>query len=98
MTSTRSAVSVTALAALLAAMLFLLGLQLAQVIVEAIEALFPEPPIALEPIGDFLEPDRLEPARPPLRLAAARDQAGALRHLEGLGDGGQGHIEGLGAR
>jgi len=30
-----------------------------------------------------------------MRLAAARDQAGALQHLEMLGDGGEAHLEGL---
>src|SRR5437868_9763578 len=95
MTSTRSAASVAALAALLAPMLFLLGLQLAQIIVEAIEALLPESAIAVDPIRDFFEADRLEPARPPLRVAAARDQAGALQHLQVLGHGGGGHGKGL---
>src|SRR5262249_39318492 len=92
MTSTRSSGSMTGAGALalavLAAMLLLLGLQLAQVFIESIEAFFPEPAVALEPVVDLLEARRLEPARPALRLSRARDQPGALQHLEGLGDGG----------
>src|SRR5262245_31711285 len=73
-----------------------LCLQFAQVIVEPVETLFPEAAIALEPIVDFLQRARLDPARPPLRLASARDQAGTLEHLEVLGNRRQTHIEGLG--
>ena len=52
--------------------------------------------ILSDPVGDILERSRLEPAGAPLRLAAARDEAGTLQHLEMLGDGGQGHLERLG--
>src|SRR5215510_11014334 len=70
-TSTRSA----SMAALLAAaMVVLLSLQLGQIRLQAIQALLPEPPIVLQPLGGVLERHRLEPARPPLRLAPARDQ------------------------
>src|SRR5581483_4296559 len=71
----------------------LLGLELAQIGVEAVEALLPEPAIALEPFVDFLERQRLDAAGPPLRLAAAADQPGALEHLEMLGDGGAADVE-----
>src|SRR5258706_443670 len=57
-----------------------LGLQLAQVHFETIETLLPEAPVVLQPLVDRLERLRLDPARPPLRLAAARDQPGALQH------------------
>src|SRR5438132_8410848 len=43
------------LPALVAAMLSLLGLELAQVVVQAIEALIPETPIVLHPVGDLLQ-------------------------------------------
>src|SRR5215470_10769490 len=72
------------------------GLHLAQIVVEAIEALLPKAAIVREPVVDVLQPVRLDPARAPLRFAAARDQAGALQHLEVLGDGGQADVEGLG--
>src|SRR5262245_48061564 len=94
MTSTRSAGSVAVL--LLAAMFLLLLLQFAQIIVQTIETLLPDAPILLQPVGGVLEWTRLEPAGPPLRLTTAGDQAGALQHLEVLGDGGQAHREGRG--
>src|SRR5207245_8454315 len=72
------------------------GLQLAQIALEAVEALVPEAAIMLDPVGDLLQRARLQPAGPPLRLAAARDQAGALQHLEMLRDAGKAHVEGLG--
>ncbi len=77
--------------------MFLLPLlQYAQITVETLEALLPEAAIALRPVGDLLERTRLEPAGPPLRLATACDKAGALQHLEVLGDGGKAHLEGRG--
>src|ERR1700686_10325 len=73
--STRSADSVAAL--LLASIFLLLFLQLAQVIVQAIQPLPQKRRIVLQPISGVLERTRLEPAGPPLRLATARDQTGA---------------------
>src|SRR5688572_16831078 len=67
-----------------AAMFLLLGLQLLDIRLEAIEALFPHRAIALGPLGHFLEPGRFQPARSPLRLTAARDEPGALEHPEVL--------------
>src|SRR2546426_2328310 len=93
MTSSRSA-GVVAL--LPAAMSPPFRLQLAQIALQAIEALLPETAIVLQPVGGLLERSRLEPAGPPLRLATARDQTGALQYLEVLGDGGKAHLEGLG--
>src|SRR6266704_2818981 len=78
------------------AMFLLLRLQPAQIGVETIEALVPEAAIVLEPLGDVLERGAFETAGPPLRRAAARDQPGALQHLEMLGDGGTAHRERLG--
>src|SRR6266851_8031372 len=100
MTSSRSADSV---AALLVAAIFLLlhlrfllfHLQVAQINIQTIEALLPEAAIILDPVGGVPERTRLEPARTPLRLAAARDQAGALQHLEMLGDRRKAHLEGF---
>src|SRR5215472_7305450 len=92
-TSTRSA-GVTVVASLLPVMLRTLALQLAEIVAQAIQALLPEAPVVLEPIGRVLEGRSIEPARPPLRRPPAGDQAGALQHLEMLGDPGEAHIEG----
>src|SRR5207302_4253877 len=92
-TSSRCADSVATLLA--AAMFLLLLFQLTQIVFQAIEALLPEAAIVLQPVGGVLERTRLEPAGTPLRLATARDQAGALQHLEVLGDGGKAHLEWL---
>src|SRR5579872_2050378 len=54
---------------------------LAQIFVQSVEALRPEPPIVLHPVGHVLERSRVQTARPPLRLAPALDQPGALQHL-----------------
>src|SRR5580658_9245509 len=58
---------------------FLRCLDFLEVIVEAIEALLPELAIALEPMGGLLERLGLEPAGPPLGVAAAGDQTGMLQ-------------------
>src|SRR6516162_1637222 len=94
MTSSRSAERATASAVI--AILLLPALQFAEIFVEAIKAFFPEATVVLEPLGGVLEWPRLNPAGPPLRLAAARDQPGAFQHLQVLGDGGKTHRKGLG--
>ena len=70
-----------------------LGLQHFQIGVEAIETFLEEPAIVFEPVVDVLERLRLDAAGAELRFAAARDQAGALQHLEMLGDRRQAHGE-----
>src|SRR3972149_1379217 len=69
-----------------AAVFLHLLLNLSQVFVQAIEALLPETTISFEPFIGIFERASLEPPGAPLRLAAARDQTGALQDLEGLGD------------
>src|SRR5262245_20017977 len=69
-------------------------LQRLEVAVKPVEALLPVPAVALEPVVDLTQRSRLEAARTPLGLAAARDEAGALQDLEVLGDRRQGHVEG----
>src|SRR5262245_56888350 len=64
----------------------LLLLHPAQVLIEPVEALLPEPAVVLHPAGDLLQRPGDEPARSPLGVAAAGDQAGRLQHLEVLGD------------
>src|SRR5580704_49001 len=75
---------------------FLSGLDFLQVFVQPVEALFPEPAVMFDPIGGVLQWRRLEPARPPLRRAAARDQAGTLEHLQMLRDRRQADLERFG--
>src|SRR5712691_10035309 len=100
MTISRSVVAWTAL--LFPAMVFpfrlvfLLSLQFEQILVQAIEALFPEAPVAFEPVHRILKRLGLEPAGAPLRLAPARNQPRALQRFEMLGNGRQAHLEGLG--
>src|SRR3954471_314392 len=67
-----------------------------QVFIEAVEALLPIVPVVIEPVGRLLEWARLQPARPPLRLAAADNQSGAFQHLEMFGNPRSGHLERLG--
>jgi hypothetical protein len=43
-----------------------------------IEAGVPEAAILFKPVVDVLEGGKLDPAGPPLRLTAARDETGAL--------------------
>src|SRR5260370_32392257 len=57
---------------------FFRGLDFLQVVVQPVEALFPEPAVMLHPIRGILQPRRLEPAPPPFRFPAARGQARAL--------------------
>ena len=45
-------------------------LQLAQVLVQPIQAAFPEAPVALHPLRRFAQACRFEPSRPPLRVSA----------------------------
>jgi len=61
---------------------FLVGLQLVEQGIEALEAALQRPAVALQPFGGFRERLGLDPAGPPLRVAAARNQAGALQDLE----------------
>src|SRR5262245_25694439 len=64
----------------------LLFLQLAQVVFESVETLFPEAAVLIEPVVHVLEARGLQAAGAPLRVAAAGDEPGALEHLEMLGD------------
>src|SRR5919107_5919593 len=83
------------LAPRLARRLRLLGLELAQVVVEPVEALVEEAAVVLEPAVDALQSLGSEAAGTPLRLPPAGDEAGALQHLQMLRDGGQAHAERL---
>src|SRR4051794_18926573 len=67
------------------------GLQLAQVVVEAVEALLPAAAVLSDPVRDLAQGRRFEAARPPLRIAPAADQPRALEHLQVARYCGQAH-------
>ena len=69
---------------LLASMFLLLRFQFVQQGIESLEISFPELAIAFEPVVGFSEPPRLKTARAALRVAATRNQPGALQHFEML--------------
>src|SRR5579872_5954496 len=83
--------SIASRVSLFAATPLLLALQLLQIRVEPVETLFPKPAKAPKPDVDIFERRALDPAWPPLRLAPARDQSGALQHLQMLGHRRQAH-------
>src|SRR5256885_16710160 len=72
-----------------------LGFELLEQGIEALVVALPQPPVALQPFGRFPQPLGLEAARPSLRVAAARNQAGALHDLQVLGDRRLAHPERL---
>src|SRR5579863_5430448 len=80
----------------LATMFLLPVLQFAQIIVEAIEPLFPVSTIVFEPIDSILQWRRLQPAGAPLRVTSTCDEPATLQDLEVPGDGGQRYVERLG--
>ena len=68
----------------------------AQVGVESVHPALPCPLARLHPVHCLVERVGLHPARSPLGLAAADDQAGSFEHLQVARDRGQAHREGLG--
>src|SRR4051795_7735765 len=66
-----------------------------QVSVESVHAGLPGALARLHPVDRLVERVGLHAARPPLGVAAARDQSGALEHLEVARDRGQAHRERL---
>src|SRR6476660_1895218 len=76
-------------------MLLFLRLQGFEIILETIEARLPQAAIAFEPIVNAFQCGRFEPARAPLRRAAARYQARVFQYLQVLGYGGPAHLERL---
>src|SRR6266700_4456458 len=98
----RSAASEAALVpALLPAISFLLFLPLlylhfAQIVIQSVETLGPEPSIMRDPVSNVPQRTRREPTGPPLRVAPSRDQSRSFQHLQVFGDGRQAHLEGFG--
>src|SRR5271169_3680684 len=78
---------------LLLLILQILFLQFPQIIVQTIETLLPELPVVFHPACNVLQRTRLQPARPPLSLTAARDQSGTFQHFQMLGNCRHAHRE-----
>src|SRR5687768_4172692 len=68
----------------LSSTLFLPGLDFPKVIVETVKALFPKAAVLLDPFGNVFQRAGFQARRAPLRLTAARDQAGAFQYLQML--------------
>ena len=64
--------------------------------IEPVETLLPRGSCVLGPSGDLGQRLRLQPARPPLSIAAATDQARPLEDLQMTGDGRETDRERLG--
>src|SRR6476660_3833626 len=62
------------------------GLEGAEVVVELVEALGPQPPVGLDPVDRGVEGVPFQVAGPELGLPAAGDQPRALEHLQVLRD------------
>src|SRR5213596_235865 len=75
---------------------WVLGFELLEQGIEALVVALPQPAVTFQPLGSLPQPLGLEAARPPLCVAAARNQAGALQHLQVLGDRRLAHRERLG--
>src|SRR5262245_1305360 len=75
-TVARSVLSVAAI------FLLLLALHPVQVVLEPVQALFPEAAVVLDPVRHLAQRAGLQPAGPPLGLAAARDEPRLLQHLQ----------------
>src|SRR3954463_7406118 len=69
------------------------GLQGAEVVVELVEALRPQPPVRLDPGGGRVQGLPLQVARAVLGPPSAGDQAAALEHLQVLGDAREAQLE-----
>src|SRR5438552_18856157 len=70
--------------------------QILQNIVQALEALVPEPSVIPHPLGRLFQAADLEAARPPLRVAALPHEARALQHFQMFGDSRKAQVERLG--
>lgn len=70
-----------------------LSLDIAEIIIQPVKPFFPEAPVMFEPICCILQRLCLEPARTPLSIAAAFNQAGVFQHIQMLGDGREAHVE-----
>lgn len=78
---------------LLATVSGLLRLKFDEVLIQTVEALFPELSVLFDPIAYVFEWLSLQPAWSPLRLSASRDQPRTLKHFEVFRDGWKRHVE-----
>src|SRR5258706_14012106 len=69
-------------------------LYITQIVIQAVKALRPEPPVVRHPVGDVLERTGTDPAGPPLGLAPASNQTSVFQHLKVSGDSWQAHRTG----
>src|SRR6187200_158332 len=69
-------------------------LQIAQVLVQSLEALLPRAPRVLGPYRDLLERFRSQPTRPALRISPPRDQPSLLEHPQVARDRRKTDVEG----
>jgi hypothetical protein len=70
-----------------------LALQLAEIVAQSVESVFPKPAILLDVVSDVLERRGFEPTRAPLRFASASDETRVAEYLEVARDGGKRHRE-----
>src|SRR5947199_8298137 len=75
---------------------WVLGFELLEQGIEALVVALPQPAVTFQPLGSLPQPLGLEAARPPLCVAAARNQARALQHLQVVGERRLAHCERLG--
>ena len=68
-------------------------LDLAEVVVQALEALFPMAAVLAHPVCDVPQRPGSQPSRSPLRLPALFDEARPFEHPEMLRDGWLAHVE-----
>lgn len=74
----------------------LFGLELFEQRIEALIVLFEDFPVVFDPVHGLIQSFGFQSAGTPLRIAANRNESGALEHFQVLGDGGLAHLEGLG--
>jgi hypothetical protein len=72
-----------------------LGGQFTEQVIQALEASFPYPPVALEPVISLSEGTGFQAAWPALSVAPARNQTGVLKNSEMLRNGRLANREGL---
>jgi len=77
-------------------MLFLFGFHLIEQGIQALEAALPKLAIAFQPLIGLGKRLGFEAARPALRVAIVRNQAGSLQYLEVLRDRRLSHLKRLG--
>ena len=65
-------------------MLLLLSLHVFQIVVQPVEPLLPGHAVVLDPVGDFFERSRFDPAGAPLCGPPAADKSSLFKHFQVL--------------